>query len=388
MKYNLLFLVSLVLLLLTFENVNAQEIYMESNRVVKGYSDSGVKFSSIEQNNKFINVEIEVNGKVFSADIPPAGMGYIFVKGINLNDGKEAILDETDKTILKSFDKFLKDNIVDDNLAAKRLKRFVQFLAFFHPANEKFVNYDELTDVEKQGIDLLKKNEEPYKSICDLVDVASLYGIYLIPPFYVAEGYDCGENATRSEISGTDLDGSYECTEWHEVGGSDCVGRCGPGCSDVFPHPQNAYTHECFAHDLCARATGKWFGPCSLNLVLAEDGFFNAPNCSEDISESTEVEIFCSRFKENDDYYVQAYIVDTDHIIESANMSGDYISGTVQFTYNLYSRHPGEWWTNPNVFISEGAEPNFPLNYTVNINFKDGTMQYVSKSVNEWVWAE
>lgn len=112
------------------------------------------------------------------------------------------------------------------------------------------------------------------------------------------------------------------------------------------------------------------------------------------IPKSIEVEIFCVRFdavtwgKENDEYYVEAYIIDTDHIIESANMSGDYISATVQFTYNLYSRHPGWWWTNPNVFISEGAEPNFPLNYTVNINFKDGTMQYVSKSVNGWEWAE
>ena len=36
--------------------------------------------------------------------------------------------------------------------------------------------------------------------------------------------------------------------------------------------------------------------------------------------------------------------------------------------------------SDPNIFVSQGTEPEFPLDYTVHINFKDGTSQDVSKN--------
>jgi len=103
------------------------------------------------------------------------------------------------------------------------------------------------------------------------------------------------------------------------------------------------------------------------------------------------VGVFCTRFLsvEDDKYYVQGFIKDYDSIIESVNISGSHMPVASPFTYNLYPiKKPGEWWTNPNIFISQGAVPLYPLYYIIHINFKDGTSLDISKSVTKSELAE
>lgn len=55
----------------------------------------------------------------------------------------------------------------------------------------------------------------------------------------------------------------------------ECLGRCGPGCNG-----SQVYTQQCFNHDLCTGATGRWFGPCKDEWLAAADGYLFAPNCA------------------------------------------------------------------------------------------------------------
>lgn len=93
---------------------------------------------------------------------------------------------------------------------------------------------------------------------------------------------------------------------------------------------------------------------------------------------------FCSYFTASDQYYVQAYVRDPSHVLEAIDLTGDGISGTRRLTYNLYPQHPGEWWSDPSVFISQGAAPTFPLNYVFHLRCKGGLTENVSRSVNGW----
>ncbi len=95
------------------------------------------------------------------------------------------------------------------------------------------------------------------------------------------------------------------------------------------------------------------------------------------------IDVFCSRF-ENGQYWVQGTITDPDHLIEDAYMSGSYIDGICSLAYNLYEDEIGEWWTNPNIFVSNDTPPEFPLNYTVHISLKNGRSEDVSKIVTNW----
>lgn len=88
-----------------------------------------------------------------------------------------------------------------------------------------------------------------------------------------------------NEITGTyDMEEGVPITESETVGpcaSGDCFGRCGPGC-DYPPHPLiQRFAQGCFDHDLCARATGEWFGPCSDEWRAAVDDFLFATNCND-----------------------------------------------------------------------------------------------------------
>ncbi|KAF8857750.1 hypothetical protein BDZ45DRAFT_592291 [Acephala macrosclerotiorum] len=61
----------------------------------------------------------------------------------------------------------------------------------------------------------------------------------------------------------------------NEIAGSDCNGRCGVGCDGVAVG--NAYTQDCFTHDICSYfedASGGASDPnCGAAYVAAEDDF-------------------------------------------------------------------------------------------------------------------
>ena len=103
-----------------------------------------------------------------------------------------------------------------------------------------------------------------------------------------------------------------------------------------------------------------------------------APTDKQCVIASTEA--FCVYFPNNSQYWVMSVFDDPNAIVQSANISGPYITGTSPYTYNLYPDQPGRWWTDPNIFISTGTTPTLPLNYSINVIFKDATSSNVSRS--------
>jgi hypothetical protein len=63
----------------------------------------------------------------------------------------------------------------------------------------------------------------------------------------------------------------------HLVGGANCYGRCGAGCTDV-PRGMR-YTRDCFNHDTCVRKLGSTALPCDIMFTLCADDAINAPRC-------------------------------------------------------------------------------------------------------------
>ena len=63
----------------------------------------------------------------------------------------------------------------------------------------------------------------------------------------------------------------------HLVGGANCFGRCGAGCSGV-PHGRK-YTRDCFNHDSCVKNLGSTAPSCDIMFTFCVDDALKAPNC-------------------------------------------------------------------------------------------------------------
>ena len=72
------------------------------------------------------------------------------------------------------------------------------------------------------------------------------------------------------------------CGEGYGGAGSECMGRCGPGCeADGYsPEYVQRFTDECAEHDQCARVLGQIWGPCADEWRAAAPGFVAAPDCN------------------------------------------------------------------------------------------------------------
>ncbi|GEM_PF-5063157 len=91
---------------------------------------------------------------------------------------------------------------------------------------------------------------------------------------------------------------------------------------------------------------------------------------------------FCVYFPDNGQYYIESAFDDPTGLVSSATITGSGASTPVSYAYNMYpDAHPGEWWTNPNIYLSTGTQPAFPLNYSISILFRDGTTQVVNLEV-------
>ena len=63
----------------------------------------------------------------------------------------------------------------------------------------------------------------------------------------------------------------------HLVGGGNCFGRCGTGCSG-FPQGRK-YTRDCFNHDSCVKNLGRFATSCDIMFNFCADDAINAPRC-------------------------------------------------------------------------------------------------------------
>jgi hypothetical protein len=63
----------------------------------------------------------------------------------------------------------------------------------------------------------------------------------------------------------------------HLVGGTNCFGRCGVGCTGV---PQvRRYTRDCFNHDSCVKNLGTIAMSCDIMFTFCADDALRAPRC-------------------------------------------------------------------------------------------------------------
>ncbi len=252
----------------------AQNIYISSEIEFKGQlSRLGIIFSSMLDKNESIITKIQTNNKLFTATF--TNEKRIIIESIFTKSNDPAKLEQTDIVRLTSLYHSLKKELDSSILVQARLKRFIEYLIIFHPVNEFFDNDPNLNKEElEKEIRTLKE----YTSFCDKMG-DTIKGRYIIPVKFIEEGFACGDNATTIELN----DGTFVCIEYAEVGPYNeepCLGRCGPGCSDNIPgNETHAFTLECFNHDLCVGATGKWMGPCRAEFFMAKDSFFNAPDC-------------------------------------------------------------------------------------------------------------
>jgi len=131
---------------------------------------------------------------------------------------------------------------------------------------------------------------------------------------------------------------------------------------------------------------GTWNNSDGISGTFRGDKLASAPDskaCAVDTAEA-----FCVYFPANGQYWVEARIEDPDHIVSSASISGDGATTPVSMVYNKYPEQPDSWWPDSNIFISDGDEPAFPLNYTIHINFADGSSNDVTRMVIDWETAE
>ncbi len=63
----------------------------------------------------------------------------------------------------------------------------------------------------------------------------------------------------------------------HLVGGTNCFGRCGEGCSGI-PYGRK-YTWDCFNHDACVKNLGSTALSCDIMFTFCADDAINARNC-------------------------------------------------------------------------------------------------------------
>ena len=132
--------------------------------------------------------------------------------------------------------------------------------------------------------------------------------------------------------------------------------------------------------------TGTWNNSDGISGTIRGDKLASAPD-SKDCAADT-AEAFCVYFPDNSQYYVEARIEDPDHIVSSASISGDGATEPVSMVYDLYGNQPGTWWPESNIFISQGTEPTFPLNYIIHIEFLDSSTKDVTRMVMDWETAE
>jgi len=227
------------------------EFSLKSEKAIIGrYPSLEVSFSSIMEKRNYIIVDIRLrDNKQLIAHINYEDETYQ-IQFISLESGQLERLTKRDLQILNVLNSILTQHM--QNLYKHRgvVDALLSTLGLLYgyPTNE-------FLDLSK---DEQKIRPKIWVSLCEVIG-SEITGTYDIEE---------GAPITESEAVGPCLSG-------------DCFGRCGPGC-DSPPHPLiQRFVQGCFDHDLCARATGEWFGPCSDEWRAAVDDFLFATNCND-----------------------------------------------------------------------------------------------------------
>lgn len=227
-----------------------------------------------------------------------AGRGKLYIKGFTTGTGALTTLTTDEKKLLK--------DALEDNGNAKLGEHADLFLSSLNafsswPKNKLvFIWNDDDRAVSAVGNDRLATmpREDFNARNTDAVTLVPLdrQAIEnLTPPVLDVTATDVRELASVQSVSsicfalGHKRTGHYfKCDDLfcigrtdhryvHVVGGTNCFGRCGAGCSGV-PDVKK-YTKDCFDHDCCVKKLGDTAWSCDIMFSACVDDAISAPRC-------------------------------------------------------------------------------------------------------------
>lgn len=213
------------------------------------------------------------------------------MKQITIDSEKEVYLTETDKKDLESRRLALMQKSELSNEERLFLNILEMLIAW--PSNiaiflngqpqSKILEYSldgketiNAYDFDKKNVKIPVKLNPISKNIIEFKERESLF----FPKPKNASFVDiCKERGKR--YTAKYLDNNLEWKEFTaEVGGQECVGRCGKGCPTM-KYP-NQYTRNCFQHDYCVTANnGNYTAEaCNILFIFCAMDMFQASNCN------------------------------------------------------------------------------------------------------------
>lgn len=234
---------------------NLLKFSQKSEKAIVGeYPDLGVIFSSVMEKKDYVVVDIRLRGnKKLIANINYDENEPIRIQFVSIESGRLVRLTEEDLRTLNVLYAILTKHIFNLYVSRGVADALLSTLGvlYRYPPNE-FLDLN-LPDEETK-----KTNPEVWTSLCDSI------GNNVTGDYDIVEGTPITENETVGPCAS-----------------GECFGRCGAGCSSP-PDPLiQRFTQSCFDHDLCARATGEWYGPCRDEWIAAMDDFLRASDCNE-----------------------------------------------------------------------------------------------------------
>lgn len=251
--------IRLVLLLLVisfihpFSSVHGEEWLLRSGlRIAGSLPESGLELYAAEEESSRVLIEIGLGTDVIlSAEVNHADRSFT-IRSLSRSSGETVALSDAELAALQDLAARLV--FPTGSLAEETLGRLLNLLHGY-PAGEP-IDLAAAGDLEKSF------SEKSIKSLCGTAGRRTT-GVYTV--------------------------GREERTERAQVGpcyfqparGSQCLGRCGPGCGAP-PEPTfQQFAQDCLNHDLCTGFTGTILGECADEWRAAADDFLFASDCGD-----------------------------------------------------------------------------------------------------------
>lgn len=200
----------------------------------------------------------KTGNKLLSLRLSPTKTFYIGLTSKNSVESAWFYVYENEKKQFTTAEKKALKKWIEENPdafieASHSVQRFLSFILDFMPANEEVKDYQ--ASFFESLVDDKPKN--PFSMICEEI------------------GKPRKTTFTRAK---TDVEVELIVGQR----GTKCRGRCGTGCWQFGQSMTNQYTDECFTHDACTTTEGSILGECEDEFWAASDGYFDAPNCTQE----------------------------------------------------------------------------------------------------------
>ncbi len=244
--------------------IQRQEFYLQGE-----FNPNKIQFSSNRLNNQTFLIKISLEGKEYQAHFAPQDKQGSYPIISFISEGKKANspLSELEILSLALLHRQLSAKLDPQMPNELLLLKSIDFLINFYPKKQTFMSYhnpefNHNLDITEELLQLRRvgsSNENPPRIyLCDKI------GEMLEGSFTLEE-----EVITQSRLVGAKE--------------SECFGRCGTGCSQVFQITSRIYTKDCFDHDLCSRHTDDWIiGQCFDEFWRATDDYMFGSQCKKE----------------------------------------------------------------------------------------------------------